>query len=487
MSADSNGPRARNAEHPAKKAPAAGLCLVLLAAMLPGQEPASPGSAKPAPAKAAPGSPETSQFPLWHPRRPASEAEHQVVRWGPRGLPSPGYVFRAAKVLPITMPPIEDGVVVTRNGRIEAIGPAKTVPIPDGYELVDCGDSILLPGLVDLHCHMAGASFDLNDTVHATNPEFRTLDLVGMEHDQIRAARAGGISTVLYLPGSGSNMGGFGTLTKTWAPTAEQALVRFPGSLKIAQAGNPERGSGDLGTDMMGMSEGIRMTLLDGKRYWEQHEAWQQGRGEKPKFDPTLELLRGLFRHEFPVSVHTQIYQVVLETLRLLRLELGLWTVVVHGEFDAYRLSGNALEAGMPIAAGPRNYHFDRTTSKFLGLAQVWHDGGKYYAWRDPVPGVGRDGIGINTDSPVVPEEQLPVQAAIAVRLGLPHEVALRALTINPARFAGIDHRVGSLEVGKDADFGIWSGDPIDPRSHVRTMVISGQICYRRSAQRPVW
>ena len=427
------------------------------------------------------------QFELWHPRRPATEKDYQVAKWGPRGLPSPGYAFRAAKVLPITAAPILDGIVVTKNGLIEAVGSAADVKVPAGYELVDCGDAILLPGFVEMHCHIASESFDLNDTVHATNPEFRTLDLIGMEHDQIRTARAGGISTALYIPGSGSNMGGFGTLTKTWANSPEEALVRFPGSLKIAQAGNPERGSGDLGTDMMGMTEGIRMTLLDGKRYWQQHEAWQQGRGEKPKFNPTLELLRGLFRQEFPVSVHTQIYQVVLTTLQQLRHELGLWTVVVHGEFDAYRLSGNALAAGMAVAAGPRNYHFDRATSRFLGLAQVWHDGGKYYSWLDPVPGLGRDGVGLNTDSPVVPEEQLPLQGAIAVRLGLPHEVALRALTINNATFAGIEHRVGSLEVGKDADLGIWSGDPIDPRSHVELMVINGTICYRRDSKRPVF
>ena len=427
------------------------------------------------------------QFELWHPRRPATEKEYQVAKWGPRGLPSPGYAFRAAKVLPITAAPILDGIVVTKNGLIEAVGAAADVKVPAGYELVDCGDAILLPGFIEMHCHIASESFDLNDMVHPTNPEFRTLDLIGMEHDQIRTARAGGISTALYIPGSGTNMGGFGTLTKTWANSPEEALVRFPGSLKIAQAGNPERGSGDLGAVMMGMTDGIRMTLLEGKRYWQQHEAWQQGRGEKPKFDPTLELLRGLFRQEFPVSVHTQIYQVVLTTLQQLRHELGLWTVVVHGEFDAYRLSGDALAAGMAVAAGPRNYHFDTKTSTFLGLAQVWHDGGKYYSWLDPVPGLGRDGVGLNTDSPVVPEEQLPLQGAIAVRLGLPHEVALRALTINNATFAGIEHRVGSLEVGKDADLGIWSGDPIDPRSYVTLMVVNGTICYRRDSKRPVF
>lgn len=444
-------------------------------------QPAAPAVPAPAAAPAAP-----KPFAIWRPNRPKEEKDYQVAKWGPRGLPSPGYAFRAAKVLPITAPPIVDGIVVTRNGLIEAVGPAATTAVPAGYELVDCGDSVIVPGIVEMHCHIASESFDLNDTVHPTNPEFRTLDLISMEHDQLRAARAGGISTALYIPGSGSNMGGFGTLTKTWGRTPEEALVRFPGSLKIAQAGNPERGSGDLGTDMMGMSEGIRLTLLAGKRYHEQVEAAQAGKGPRPKVDPTLELLRGLFRHEYPVSVHTQIYQVVLQTLQQLRLELGLWTVIVHGTFDGYRLSEDMLGGGVPIAGGPRQYYFDPRTGRFEGLLGNWSRGGQH-GWRDPVLGVGMDGVGVNTDSPVVAQEQLPLQAAMAVRLGLPHEWALRGITINAARFAGIEHRVGSLEVGKDADLGVWSGDPIDPRSHVRTMVINGTICYRRDASRPLW
>ncbi|HZN39917.1 MAG TPA: hypothetical protein VFD82_13990, partial [Planctomycetota bacterium] len=291
------------------------------------------------------------QFELWHPRRPATEKDYQVAKWGPRGLPSPGYAFRAAKVLPITAAPILDGIVVTKNGLIEAVGSAADVKVPAGYELVDCGDAILLPGFVEMHCHIASESFDLNDTVHATNPEFRTLDLIGMEHDQIRTARAGGISTALYIPGSGSNMGGFGTLTKTWANSPEEALVRFPGSLKIAQAGNPERSSGDLGSGRMGMNQGIRFTLERGRDYYRAWEDYDAGRGPKPKPRPDLEYLRGLFRHEYPVTVHTQIYQVVLETLRELRDEFGLWTIIDHGEFDAFRLSEDALVRGVVVAA----------------------------------------------------------------------------------------------------------------------------------------
>ena len=423
---------------------------------------------------------------VWRPNRPKSEKEHQVAKWGPRGLPSPGYAFKARKVLPITSAPIDDGIVITKNGLIEQVGSQKDVAVPDGYEVVDCGDAWLVPGFIEPHCHIASASFDLNDTVHPTNPEFRTLDLITLEHDQMQMARAGGVSTALYIPGSGSNMGGFGTLTKTWGRSPDEALVRFPGSLKIAQAGNPERGSGDLGAGMMGMSEGIRLTLLDGKRYHEAMLAWQQGKGEKPKFDPTLDLLRGLFLHEFPLSVHTQIYQVVLQTLQELRLELGLWTVVVHGEFDAFRMRQEMRQAGLPIAAGPRVYHFDTRYNEISGLMWDWYHDGED-GWRDQVQGVGKDGIGVNTDSPVIPQEQLTLQAAMGVRLGLPHEIGLRALTINNARFLGVDHRVGSLDVGKDADLGVWSGDPLDPRSHVKLFVVNGTICYRRNPARPAW
>ena len=176
----------------------------------------------------------------------------------------------------------------------------------------------------------------------------------------------------------------------------------------------------------------------------------------------------------------------VLNTLQELRQEMGLWTVIVHGTFDGYRLSEDMLDYGVPIAGGPRQYYFNPRTGRFDGLLANWFRGGQH-GWRDPVKGLGVDGIGVNTDSPVVPQEQLPVQAAMAVRLGLPHEVGIRGMTINPARFLGIEHRVGSLEVGKDADLGIWSGDPIDPRSHVRTMVINGTVCYRRNEARPMW
>jgi imidazolonepropionase-like amidohydrolase len=424
---------------------------------------------------------------VYYGNRPRTEAAHKVATWGPLKVPSPAYAFKAARVLPIEGDPIEQGVVLTKDGDIVAVGKASDIPLPEGYEIVDCGDAWLFPGLVDLHNHISSPSQgDINDTVHATNPEFRTVDLITMDHRAMRMALAGGVTSALYIPGSGSNMGGFGTLTKTAGKSPEEALIRFPGSLKIAQAGNPERGSGDLGAGVLGMNQGLRFTLQRGYEYYKAWEDFDQGKGKQPEYRADLHYLRGLFRHEYPISVHTQIYQVVLQTIRQLRLEFGLWTFVDHGEFDAYRMSDFAAESGVAIVTGPRNYHFDNNTCEFIGLAAAWSNGGQH-GWRTPVRGVGRDGIGLNTDSPVVPQEQLPVQAAIAVRFGLDDATAIRALTINPARIAGIDHRVGSLKPGKDADLAAWSGDPIDPRSHVQVTVVNGRIVYRRNPDRPLF
>ena len=412
--------------------------------------------------------------------------ELKVAKWGLESIPSPLLAFKAAKLMPGNGNPIHDAVIITQNSKILAVGKAAELAIPEGCQVIDMGDNWLVPGFVDLHCHIMGSTGrDFNDMVHPTNPELRTMDMVAMDLPAIEKARAGGITTVLFIPGSGSNMGGFGTLCKT-AGTFEEALVRFPGSLKIAQAGNPERRAGDLGASRMGMNQGLRMTLKAGWDYYRAWEDFDAGKGPKPKHRADLHYLRGLFRHEYPVTVHTQIYQVVLETLRELRLEFDLWTVIDHGTFDAYRLSGEAQKIGVPVCNGPRQYQFDRKTSRFVGLAASWYAGGQH-GWRDPVKGVGRDGIGVNTDAPVVAQEQLPLQCAMAVRLGLPYDVGIRAVTINPSRFVGINHRVGSLEVGKDADIGIWSGDPLDPRSHVLMTVINGRIAYRRNPNRPIF
>ena len=376
--------------------------------------------------------------------------------------------LRVGRILPVTAPPIDDGVILLKDGKIEALGKASAIAIPTGYTVIDARDDWACPGFVDLHSHIASeGSNDLNDVVYQINTDLRNLDVVAPGNELLVDAAKGGVTTVLFIPGSGSNSGGFGTLLKTAGDSLEEMVIRFPGALKIAQAGNPER-SRDLGSGRMGMNWMIRNVLEEGKRYHEAWSAYEAGAGPKPERVLRLDYVRGLFQKKYPILVHTQIFQVVQSTMRILVDQFGLWVVVSHAEFDGYKNASEFAKRDLFVNCGPREYDFVSTAErKFVGTAAKYVEGG-----------VSPDRISINTDAPVVPEEHLFLQAAMAVRYGLDHEVALKGVTINGARAIGIADRVGSLEPGKDADIVVKGGDPLDPRSKVKLTIVNGRIVY---------
>jgi imidazolonepropionase-like amidohydrolase len=390
-----------------------------------------------------------------------------VAQDGPVAPVEPGcFALVGGRVFTMAGPSIERGVVLMRDGKIEQTGAVGELAVPAGYRVVDTTGQRVIPGFIELHNHTACS--DLHDIVYQVNPELRVLDNIEMDSPEMRIARAGGVTTVLSIPGSGTNMGGFGAIVKTFGETPQEVLVRFPGALKIAQAGNPERGNGDLGAGRIGMNWMIRNVLVEGRAY---HEAWcayEEGKTKtQPTKDPRYEYLRGLYRGEYPVAVHTQIFQVVQSTLRMLARDLKLKVVIDHGEFDGFINARLAIENNVSAACGPRVFWLSQNDGRFFGLAASWY-------WL----GVSDDHIGVNTDSPVVPQEELSFQAAMAIRHGLPEGVALKGLTINAARFLCLEKRLGSLETGKDADLAIWTGDPFDPRSRVLMTFVNGKVAY---------
>ena len=141
--------------------------------------------------------------------------------------------------------------VVVRDGKGLAVGRGAEVEIPAGAEIRDLGELWLVPGLVEPHSHAAGLGNDLNDMVYLTNPDLDIESAVTPHYPQLRDALAGGVTTVLFLPGSGTNMSGFGMLVKTAGDTTEDMIVRSPGCLKVAQAGNPEVYSWRVGRALM--------------------------------------------------------------------------------------------------------------------------------------------------------------------------------------------------------------------------------------------
>jgi len=383
--------------------------------------------------------------------------------------------IRAGKIFTAAEKTYDHGVILVEGGKIKAVG---DVEIPAGAEVLDYPAAWATPGLIDLHCHIAGTGLrDINEMVHPLNPELSTRATIDPDSDFLKDALAGGVTTVLYIPGSGTNISGFGTLLHTGgAATTAGLIVRFPGAMKVAQAWNPERQGGDLGMSRMGMWWGLRHTLEEARGY---HEAWtahEKGdRKSPPAKREDLEMMRGLFQRRWPVIIHTADARDVMSTVRIFHDEFKLPCIVSHGEFGAYKVAPEIAKRDLPANIGPRTYDWTIMVQdgRCFGIAA------KYFE-----SGVKK--LSINTDSPVVPEEELIVQAAMSVRLGLPEETALRAVTIEPARAALIDHRLGSLEPGKDADIVIWTGNPLDVRNRPVLSIIGGKIAYDEKKGRRV-
>jgi imidazolonepropionase-like amidohydrolase len=378
------------------------------------------------------------------------------------------YAIKAGKILTVTKGTIDHGVILIEDGVIKAVGTADKMTIPEDYTLIDVSDRWVMPGIVESHSHIA-AEGGINDMVVPTNPELRVMDNIDPESRSIQEAVADGVTTVHTIPGSGTNFAGFGVLYKLHGETVDEMLIRPLGAMKISQAYNPERRGGDLGLTRTGMSWMLRDILEKGKEYNQSWEAYENGRrADKPARKPELEQMRGVFQGDIPVLIHTASAKDVMATARIFCDEYQLSTIVSHATFDGYKMADEMAKRDVHVNVGPRQFDFGFSRDKkFYGLAA------EYKA-------AGVKNLSINTDASVVPQEEIFYQAAMAIRLGLDEKTALEGVTINSARAMGIENRVGSIEVGKDADLIIKGGSLFDVTIPVDTVFIRGEPVYRR-------
>ena len=389
------------------------------------------------------------------------------------------YAIRAGKIL--TMKPVTNdseaievvnhGVILVSNAKIEAVGPAADVAIPEGYTVIDASDRWVTPGIVEAHTHV-GTEGGFNDMVMPLNPELRIADCVNPEDIAIKKAITGGVTTVHTMPGSGTNLAGFSVIIKTDVSRPEQMMVRELGAMKIAQAFNPERWAGDLGYTRMGMSWMLRYILQKAREYTEAWQAYEQGETtEKPQYKPELEKMRQAFEGKIPTIVHTYAGWGVMQTIRMFHDENKLEVIATHTAYGGYAVGDEAgKRERVHINIGPRVLEF--SGAEYDG--RIHGMGAEYY-------GRGVRNLSINTDSVGwSDQEELFLQAAMSARLGLDDLEAMKAITINAAKALGIDDRVGSLDVGKDADIVIKKGSILDVTTPVDLVLINGRIAYRR-------
>jgi imidazolonepropionase-like amidohydrolase len=385
---------------------------------------------------------------------------------------APRYAIRAGKIVTVTKGAIDDGVILVAGGKIEALGRAREVTVPEGYTVVDAPAKWVMPGMIEVHSH-SGVQGGLNDSVCQLNPGMRIGDGLDPESEAVKWALAAGITTIESIPGSGTNHAGFGVIFKTAGATKEERLVSRVGVLKIAQAYNPERGGGDIGATRMGMSWLLRQHFARLRAYDDAWSAYERGETkERPQVDLALEYGRLAAHRLMPVLVHTWQLWGMLMTTSMFHDELGLNTIASHTEGAGPLTADTVRASGIAVNVGPRVVDFYAT-----GDAMVLCAAAAYSA-------AGIEGVSVNTDAFGADQALLADKASMAARFGMDEEAALRSVTIEAARAMMLGDRIGSIEVGKDADLVIKGSSLLDPTTPVETVLVNGRIAYQREATR---
>jgi imidazolonepropionase-like amidohydrolase len=394
------------------------------------------------------------------------------------------------RLMTITQGILEPGTVLIEGGRIVAIG--EDIIIPEDAEIYDATGKVVMPGLIDAHCHVGlwpeGVGWEHSDGNEMTDPitpHLRALDAVHPDDPAFKELVAAGVTTVLTGPGSGNVIGGQWVCLKTLPRQAvEQMVLLEPAGMKMALGENPKRVYGDekkTPSTRMGNAAVLRAALVEAGNYLEKWQRYEADRGayqakveagdqeaEPPKLperDLKLEALGKVLRREMKARVHAHRADDMLTAIRIAE-EFDLDLTLEHAT-EGYKIADILVAKGIPVTAGP--ILFSRLK----------------YELKDMTPSnpglMAKAGVqvAIQTDE-MSAVRYLTINAALAVREGMPEEEALKAITINAARIIGVDDRIGSLETGKDADIVVFSRHPFDYRAVAELVLVDGDVAYVR-------
>lgn len=366
---------------------------------------------------------------------------------------------------------IKNGVILIDNGKICNLG--SNISIPENIEIIDGKNGFLMPGIIDAHCHIGmwedGLGFegsDGNETTDPVTPHLRAIDAINPVDKCFQEALEAGITTVATGPGSANVIGGTFATMKTYGKTIDDMVINECTAMKSAFGENPKRvysGKKVTPSTRMATAAILRENLIKAKNYVERQEAFKNGNAKAPDFDMKLEALAKVIRKEIPLKSHAHRADDILTAIRIAKefdLDLSL-EHCTEGHLITESLKDEHIKS---IIIGPSLS--DRSKVELKNLT-----------FKTPMI-LNKAGIKVSimTDHPVIPLQYISLCAALAAREGMDEEEALRSITINPARAINADHRVGSIEIGKDADIIIYNGHPFDLRNTVKLVMIDGKV-----------
>lgn len=385
-----------------------------------------------------------------------------------------------ATILTVSHAPIEHGSVLIRGAKIAAVGPNAQVPVPAGAQVIEASGKYVLPGIIDTHSHTA-VEGGVNEVSLPNTGMVRIGDVLNPEDIDVYRELAGGTTAALVLHGSANAIGGQSQIVKwKWGhPVSEWPIADAPRTIKFALGENPKSSNfrppagvtAQYPQTRMGVEEVIRQSFIDAKDYrarWSEYDA-RKKRGESvvpPRRDLLMETMLDIL--DGKVDVHSHCYRSD-EILMLLGLsdELGFKVRELQHVLEGYKVAREIAAHG--VGAG--------TFTDWWGFKAEAIDAIPYN-----VTLMERAGVltSVNSDSDEL-ARRLNLDSAKAMKYGgLSEEEALKLCTLNPAKQLRLDHRMGSIDVGKDADLVIWSGHPFSTYSRAETTFVDGEVVFDR-------
>jgi imidazolonepropionase-like amidohydrolase len=367
-----------------------------------------------------------------------------------------------ATIHPITSATMHQADLLIENGRIKAIG-YQLCP-DEQTEVIDCGEKHLFPGFIDVHTHLGlydegtgWAGNDANETIEMMTPHIRAIDSVYPFDPGFRDAISHGITAVHIMPGSANVIGGTTSVIKTYGTNVSRMLIKETAGLKIALGENPKRihsNGSEASITRMGIMGMLRETFYKAKYC------------THPEDLRTAPIVRALKR-EIPVRIHAHRADDIISAIRFAE-EFHLDLRIEHcteGHFIAKELGEKKLK----VSVGPTLTRRSKVelTNKSWMTYKILHDAGVE--------------VSITTDHPYTPIQYLNICASVAVREGLEEQKAIEGITILPARNLGVDDRIGSLEVGKDADLVLWNAHPFHYLATPIFTMVNGEMIYTKN------
>lgn len=370
-------------------------------------------------------------------------------------------LIRNATIYPITSGKLEKASLLIKNGKIARI--EKQIEPTSEMQIIDGENKHLLPGFIDAHTHLGlydegtgWAGNDANETIEALTPHIRAIDGVYPLDIGFHDAVKFGVTTVHVMPGSANVIGGTTSVIKTVGKNVQKMLLKDIAGLKLALGENPKRVHSQSNKNDI-----TRMGIMGMLR-----EAFYQAKRHPNPDDLRVAPILMALERKIPVRIHAHRADDILAAVRFAE-EFQLDLRIEHCT-EGHLIADELTQYPLQVTVGPTLTR----RSKIELKNKTWKT---YSILADH--GIS---VSITTDHPYTPIQYLNICAAIAVREGLSEKHALEGITINPAKNLGVADRVGSLEVGKDADVVLWNYHPFQYMASPEVTIINGEIIYKK-------